>query len=78
LEYKRCLWLVQPDERSNQMRIWVLTHVKRGFIQEPEIFCDANRANRRRQKLSKDLNPDYDELAIFEKEIEITAAQQPK
>jgi ribosome-associated protein YbcJ (S4-like RNA binding protein) len=60
------------------MRIWVLTHVKRGFIQEPEIFYNGNRANRRRQKLSKDLNPDYDELAIFEKEIAVPAAQQPQ
>jgi ribosome-associated protein YbcJ (S4-like RNA binding protein) len=60
------------------MRIWVLTHVKRGFIQEPEIFYNGNRANRRRQELSKDLNHDYDEMAIFEKEIAIVAARQPE
>jgi ribosome-associated protein YbcJ (S4-like RNA binding protein) len=58
------------------MKIWVLTHVKKGFIQEPEIFYDANRANRRKHKLSEDLNPDYDELAIFEKEIAVASAQQ--
>jgi hypothetical protein len=40
--------------------------------------CDANRANHRKQKLAEDLNPDYDELEIFEKEIAVPAAQQPQ
>ncbi len=50
-------------------RIWILTLVKQGFIQEPEIFYDESTANRRKKALMVDFNPDYDELDIFEKQI---------
>jgi hypothetical protein len=52
-------------------RIWILTLVKRGFIQEPEIFFIGHLANDRKKVLMKDFNPDYDEIEIFEKLIPI-------
>jgi hypothetical protein len=50
-------------------KIWILTLVKRGFIQEPEIFYDQFSVNERKITLLAELNPDYDELDIFEKQI---------
>jgi hypothetical protein len=50
-------------------KIWILSYVKRGFIQEPEIFYGASFALKRKKVLMEDFNPDYDELKIFEKEI---------
>jgi len=53
------------------MKIWVLSHVKKGFIQEPEIFYDGYDAEMRKWVLMKDFNPDYDEIAVFEKQIQL-------
>ncbi|MGB7068212.1 MAG: hypothetical protein WBD22_01845 [Pyrinomonadaceae bacterium] len=50
-------------------RIWILVHVWRGLIQEPEMFLDANAANKRRSEILKDFNPAYDEIEIFEKRL---------
>ena len=50
-------------------KIWILTLVKRGFIQEPEVFFEEKKAQNRRRALISDINPDYDEIAIFEKEL---------
>ncbi len=50
-------------------KIWILSLVKRGFIQEPEIYYDAEMANNRKSVLMRDVNPDYDEIDIFEKHI---------
>ncbi len=50
-------------------RIWILSFVKRGFIQEPEIFYDATSAQSRRKALMQDFNPDYDDIDIFEKQV---------
>ncbi|MFH0813833.1 MAG: hypothetical protein V2A69_13505 [Pseudomonadota bacterium] len=50
-------------------KIWILAIVKRGFIQEPEIFYDELTANKRKKALMADFNPDYDELDIFVKQI---------
>ncbi len=50
-------------------KVWILIIVKRGFIQEPEIFYDKQAIQNRKKKLMEDLNPDYDELEIFEKQI---------
>jgi len=50
-------------------KIWILSYVKRGFIQDPEIYYDASFALKRKKVLLQDFNPDYDEIKIFEKEI---------
>ncbi len=50
-------------------KIWILTLVKRGFIQEPEVFFEKSKAQNRRRVLRSAINPDYDEIAIFEKEL---------
>ena len=52
-------------------KIWILSLVKRGFIQEPEIYYDAEAANHRKTVLTRDLNPDYDEIDVFVKHIPI-------
>jgi len=49
-------------------RIWILILVKRGLIQEPEIFYNKKAASIRKTTLLKDFNPDYDEVEIFERE----------
>jgi hypothetical protein len=59
------------------MKIWILILVKRGFIEEPEIFCDASEAKKREKKLLRDFNPDYDEIAIFEKRIKTLSQTHP-
>ena len=45
-------------------KIWILTTVKRGFIQEPEIFYNSNAAQNRKKILMQDVNPDYDEIGF--------------
>ena len=50
-------------------RIWILVMVKRGFIEEPEIFLDKRSAQARKRELLQDFNPDYDEIDIFEKTL---------
>jgi hypothetical protein len=52
-------------------KIWVLTLIKRGFIQKPEIYYDKKTATIRKKALLKDFNADYDEIEIFEKVIHI-------
>jgi hypothetical protein len=42
------------------MKVWIVSLVKRGFIAEPEIFCKASEAEKRKQALLDDFNPDYD------------------
>ncbi|MDD2527747.1 MAG: hypothetical protein PHW35_05855 [Lentimicrobiaceae bacterium] len=50
-------------------KIWILIHVHRGLIQEPEIFFDEKSAEIRKQIIMKDFNPDYDEIGIYVKEV---------
>jgi len=50
--------------------IWLLVLVKRGLIQEVEIFLSEAEAEERREKLMCDFNEDYDEIAIFEKLVD--------
>ena len=50
-------------------KIWILAVVKRGFIQEPEIFYDQLSAMKRQEALTPEINPDYDEIALFEKNV---------
>ncbi|HVN95285.1 MAG TPA: hypothetical protein VMT62_02560 [Syntrophorhabdaceae bacterium] len=52
------------------MKLWILSSVKRGFIREPEIFDNPFEARKRKRELLKNFNPDYDEIAIFKKQIE--------
>ena len=54
-------------------RIWILVMVKRGFIEEPEIFLDKRSAQARKRELLQDFNPDYDEMDVFEKTLALTA-----
>ena len=50
-------------------KILILVLVKRGCIQEPEIFFDRSTAEKRKRELLRDFNRDYDEIELFEKEI---------
>ncbi|MFZ1978803.1 MAG: hypothetical protein WAV76_12690 [Bacteroidota bacterium] len=51
------------------MKIWILCHVYRGIIQDPEIFMDKSKALERKKKIELSLNKDYDELILFPKTI---------
>ena len=59
------------------MKVWILSLVKRGFIEEPEIFYDPLAAEKRKQELLEDFNPDYDEVEVFEKRIRAVAHVSP-
>jgi len=50
-------------------KVWLVIHVHRGFIQEPEIFFDEQSALKRKHTLSDEINPDYDEVEVFEKNL---------
>lgn len=49
------------------MTIWIIVIVIRGLIEEPEIFLSKDLAYKKFKTLSKSVNPDYDEVEIFEK-----------
>lgn len=51
-------------------KIWILIYAHRGFIQAPEIFIDENSALEKKREILKNFNKDYDEIEIFEKQIE--------
>lgn len=51
-------------------KIFVLIHVYRGFIQEPQIFYIREEADLKMGEIKENkFNPDYDEIDIFEKNI---------
>ena len=50
-------------------KFWLVIHARRGFIQEPEIFFDEQSALNRKHILQNEINPDYDEVEIFEKQF---------
>jgi len=50
-------------------KIWLIVLVKKGFIQEPEIYNDELSAKNRKKELQMNFNPDYDELEIFQRNI---------
>ncbi|HEX9650741.1 MAG TPA: hypothetical protein VGA21_09275 [Cyclobacteriaceae bacterium] len=51
-------------------KIWILIHVHKGFIQEPEIFSDKKSAESRNRIIPNNFNRDYDdEIGIHEKEV---------
>ncbi len=50
-------------------KIWILIYIGRGFIQEPELFYLLKDAKKRKNELLKKINPDYDEIGLFEKYI---------
>lgn len=49
--------------------IWILIEVKRGFIEEPEIFSNKFDAEQRKIELLRNFNEDYDEIEIFKKQF---------
>jgi len=53
------------------MNIWILILVKRGFIQEPEIFFNFDDAEEAKKVLMEDFNRDYDEIEVFHKRIDL-------
>lgn len=54
------------------IKIWVLVVTQRGLIEKPRIFFDQSKALSTKEKLSKHLNPDYDEIELFEHRLLIS------
>ena len=52
-------------------KVWIIVLVKRGCIEEPEIFHDEITALKRKRYLLRSFNRDYDEIDIFEKQIDV-------
>lgn len=48
------------------MRIWLVVQTYKGFIQRPNIFHSKDKANSFYHKLLLEINPDYDEVEIYE------------
>jgi hypothetical protein len=59
------------------VKVWIVSLVKRGFIEDPEIFYNASGAEKRKQELLNDFNPDYDEIGVFEKRIRVDSPTAP-
>lgn len=57
------------------INIWIVVQSKRGFIEEPEIFFSLKEAKLRKSSLLKIINPDYDEIDLFEKRIALPTKQ---
>lgn len=53
------------------MNLWIVVLVKRGLIQEPEIFFNNLDAVKRKKVFMQDFNLDYDEIEIFHKRIDL-------
>ena len=58
-------------QKDKKMDIWIVVEAKRGFIQEPEIFLNHIDAEERKKVLMADFKPDYDEIEIFHKRINL-------
>jgi len=56
------------------VKIWIIIQVKKGIIDDPEIFFSENSAIERRDVLMEDFNKDYDEIEIFEKQLFLGAS----
>jgi len=61
--------LIELLKHNIMNKIWILIHVHRGLIQEPELFSDEQSAETRKQIILMHFNPDYDEIGIYEKEV---------
>lgn len=61
--------LIELLNLNAMKKIWILIYVTRGLIQEPEIFLDEISASKRKQKILKNFNHDYDEVEVYEKQI---------
>ena len=62
--------LIELSNLNAMKKIWVLIYVHRGFIQEPEIFSDKKSAESRKRIILNNFNRDYDEIGIYEKEVQ--------
>ncbi len=52
------------------IKIWVIVRTFRGLLIEPEIYYSRKEAVLRKRELIKEVNPQYDEIEIFNKIIE--------
>ena len=62
--------LIELSNLNAMKKIWVLIYVHRGFIQQPEIFSDKKSAESRKRIILNNFNRDYDEIGIYEKEVQ--------
>ena len=49
--------------------IWIVVSVESGVPVLVEAYYDAKKAKSRRRSLRRKINPDYDEVSVFEVEI---------
>ena len=59
--------LIELLNINKMKKNWILIYVHHGLIQSPEIFLSEAAAEKRRKKILKNFNRDYDEIEIFEK-----------
>ena len=50
-------------------KIYILIYVWRGLIEKPEIFYTKKAALEREKQLKKNMNSDYDEVAVYKKVV---------
>ena len=51
--------------KTDRKTVWVAVRVWRGFINDVKVYTDEKRARRKESSWRRELNPDYDEAAVF-------------
>jgi len=55
-----------PKQKPKRQSLWIVINVWHGLIQPPEAFKTKRTAKRREIILRKEMQPEYDEVGLFE------------
>ncbi len=59
----------KPKQPKKSEMLWVVVSVESGIPALAEAYRDEETARSRERSLREDINPDYDEVGLFEVEI---------
>jgi hypothetical protein len=54
------------NQKPKRQSLWIVINIWHGLIQPPEAFKTKPSAKRREQTLRKEMQPEYDEVGVFE------------
>jgi hypothetical protein len=60
---------------TNDNGIWVAVRVQRGFVSDVQAFGDERPARQRAASWRRQMNPDYDEIAVLH--VHVSACTRP-
>jgi hypothetical protein len=58
-----------PKPMAKPKSLWLVVNVWHGLIQPPEVFKTKRTAKQRENILRKEMQPEYDEVGLFEVKI---------